>query len=132
MKRRQYAIIVEEEKGFQRVEEVNTIAEAVEIIQGETYGYFWHEDDELPGECIDTNNFRGLREYLLWLNKEENHQYINIYCDSLSKLSRVKHLKQLRPIVESLNNMLIGINAGVEIYLNSRKYDGCGWCGKEE
>ncbi len=131
MKRRQYAIIIEE-GNTQRVEEINTIEEAKDILQTETYGYFWHEDDELPGECIDTNNLRGLREYLLWLNKEENHQYINIYCDALSKLSRVKHLRQLRPIVESFNGMLIGIDANVKIYLNSRKYDGCGWCGKEE
>jgi len=117
MKRRQYAIIIEE-GNTQRVEEINTIEEARDILQTETYGFFWHEDDELPGECIDTNNFRGLREYLLWLNKE--------------KLSRVKHLRQLRPIVESFNRMLIGINANSRIYLNSRKYDGCGWCGKEE
>lgn len=131
MKRRQYAIIVED-GNTQRVEEINTIDEAKELIQAETYGYFWHEDDELPGECIDTNNYRGLREYLLWLNKEANHQYINIYCDALSKLSRVKHLRQLRPIVESFNRMLIEIDANVKIYLNSRKHDGCGWCGKEE
>ena len=93
MKRRKYAIIIEE-GNTQRVEEINKIVEAKEILQTETYGYFWHEDDELPGECIDTNNLRGLREYLLWLNKEKNHQYINIYCDALSKLSRVKYLRQ--------------------------------------
>ncbi len=131
MKRRQYAIIIEE-GNTQRVEEINTIKEAKELIHAETYGYFCHEDDELPGECIDTNNLRGLREYLLWLNKVENHQYINIYCDALSKLSRIKHLRRLRPIVDSLNRMLIGIDTNVRIYLNSRKYDGCGWCGKEE
>ena len=74
MKRRQCAIIIEEDN-TQRVEEINTIEEAMDILQTETYGYFWYEDDELPGECIDTNNLRGLREYLLWLNKEENHQY---------------------------------------------------------
>ena len=130
MKRRQYAIIIEE-GNTQRVEEVSTIEEAKDILQTETYGYFWHEDDELPCECINTNNYRGLKDYLLFLNKN-NHQYIEIYVDSLSKLSRVKHLRQLRPIVECLNRMLIGINAGVEIYLNSRKYDGCSWCGKEE
>jgi hypothetical protein len=55
-----------------------------------------------------------------------------MYVDALSKLSRVKHLRQLRPIVESFNRMLIGIDTTVRIYLNSRKYDGCGWCGKEE
>ncbi|MCR5113133.1 MAG: hypothetical protein K6A63_04280 [Acholeplasmatales bacterium] len=130
MKRRQYAIIIEE-GNTQRVEEINIIKEAKELIQAETYGYFWNEEDALPGECIDTNNYRGIKEYLLWLNKN-NHQYIEIYCDVLSKLSRIKHLRQLRHIVDSLNRMLIGIDTNVRIYLNSRKYDGCGWCGKEE
>ncbi len=121
MKRRQYAIFIEENI-IQRIEEVNTIEEAKDLIHSVTYGYFWHVDDELPCECIDTNNFRGLKEYLLFLNND-NHQYIEIYCDALSKLSRVKHLRQLRPIVEKLNRMLIGINAGVEIYFDSRKWD---------
>jgi hypothetical protein len=130
MKRRQYAIIIEE-GNTQRVEEINTIEEAKDILQTETYGYFWHEDDELPSECIDTNNYRGLKEYLLFLNKD-NQQYIEMYVDALSKLSRVKHLRQLKPIIEGFNKMLDGLNTGVSIYLNSHKYDGCGWCGKEK
>ena len=75
MKRRQYAIIVEEDN-TQRVEEINTIDEAKDILQTETYGYFWHEDDELPGECIDTNNYQlpqtDLKETLGNFLKESN------------------------------------------------------------
>lgn len=121
MKRRQYAIIIEDGITI-RVEEINTIKEAIDVIHPETYGFFWYEEDSMPSMCIDTNNFKGLKEYLFWLNYDKYHPSIKIYVDALNKLSRVKHLRQLRPIIEMFNRMFKGINRENRLYLNSINY----------
>ena len=120
MKRRQYAIIVEE-KCLQQVWEFNDIADAIDTINSNTYGYLWHEEDCMPAECIDTNNYLGLRQYLLFLNKEEKHKAVNLYCDALERLNRVKHINQLRRVVPMFNNFLILMSSDTRIYLNSRR-----------
>lgn len=121
MKRRQYAIIIEDEM-TQEIREFDTVAEAIEIIHENTYGYLWHEDDELPDDCIEYKNFRGLKEYLLFLNPNKE-ALVNMYCDSLNKIYRFKHIKQLRGPIETLNSFLIGIGSKTRIYLNSCKYE---------
>ena len=120
MKRRQYAIIVEE-NCLQQVWEFNDIDDAVDTINSNTYGYLWHEEDCMPAECIETNNYIGLRQYLLFLNKEEKHKAVNIYCDTLERLNRVKHINQLRRVVPMFNSFLAQIGSDTRIYLNSRK-----------
>ncbi len=121
MKRRQYAIIIEDEM-TQEIREFDTVAEAIEIIHENTYGYLWNSEDELPEECIETKNFRGLKEYLLFLNPNKE-DLVNTYCDSLRKLYRIKHIKQLRGPIETLNSFLSGIGSKTRIYLNSCKYE---------
>ncbi len=120
MKRRQYAIIVEE-NCMQEVWEFNDIADAVDTINSNTYGYLWHEEDCMPAECIETNNFIGLRQYLLFINKEDKHNAVNLYCDALERLARAKHIKQLRKVVPMFNSFLIQIGSDSRIYLESRR-----------
>lgn len=119
MKRRQYAIIIEEGM-TQEVREFETVAEAIEIIHENTYGYLWHEDDELPEDCIKSKNFRGLKEYLSFLNPNKE-ALVNMYCDSLNKIYKFKHIKQLRGPIETFNSFLIQIESDTRIYLNSRR-----------
>ena len=114
MKRRQYAIIFEE-NCLQKVWEFSNISEAIDIVSSYTFGYFWHEDDCLPVECIDTRNFIGLRQYLLFLNKEEYHDNVNLYCDVIERLYRVKHTNQLKKALNSLNDFLIQVGSDTRL-----------------
>ena len=122
MKRRQYAIIIEE-KCLQEVWEFNDIECAIDIIDSNTYGYLWNEEDSLPAECIETNNYIGLRQYLLFINKEDRHNAVNLYCDALERLNRVKHINQLRKVILMFNRFLIQVDSDIRIYLNSCKYE---------
>ncbi len=115
----------------QEIREFNTITEAKEILEGETYGYLWHEEDALPPECIEYKNIKGQREYLLYLNKEDKHDAVNLYCDALERLYRLKHINQLRRVVTMFNSFLIQIESDIRIYLDSKKLvkEQIGQCG---
>ena len=124
MKKRKYAIIVEEGSN-QLVYEIANTQDAIEEILPYTWGLFNHEDDELPNDCLESKNFRGLEEYLLWLNKEKLHPIIQLYVEAYRRLYRgVKRLTKLRKVLNVFNQVLEWVESDTRIYLNSRVDDG--------
>ena len=124
MKKRNYGVFVRVDSSTYTYV-IKKSGEAYEVALEHASSLFCNPDDALPIECFETNNFRGLREYLLMINKRELHTAIMMYVDSLEKLHRgVKHLRSLRPILKKLTKTLEFSGFDMEILLDSIVDDG--------
>lgn len=124
MKKRTYSVFVRVE-GSTYTYVIKTSEEAYEVALEHASSLFCDPDDALPIECFGTNNFRGLKEYLLMINKRELHTAIEMYVDSFERLHRgVKHLRSLRPILKKLTKALELGGYDIEVLLDSVVDDG--------
>ena len=134
MKKR-YAIIIEEKKEsvtFQSVEEVKTIDDVLDTLLSYT-DYFTPEEDSVSEELIERKNFIALATEIAYccLNQEPQTTFGKRYCDILNDIKNIKAIEDCYNIFPKLNELLKESDHEIEIFLNEREDDGCGWNGRE-
>ena len=126
---RRHAIIIEE-NGTQTVEEVKSTKEVLEVVLSYT-DYFTPEEDSISQEFIERNEFNELAKEIAfcYVNQEPQTSFGKRYCEILNKIYLEKRIVKCK---RALNELLKESNHSVEVFLNVREDDGCGWNGKEE
>ena len=131
MKKR-YAVIIEEES-TQTVEEVKNINEVLDVVIPYT-NYFTPDEDSISLELIERRDYLELAKEIAYCycNKEPQTSLGKRYCEILNDIKDSKTLEECYRIFPRLNELLKETNTQIEIFLNEREDDGCGWCGLEE
>lgn len=132
---KRYAIIIEEKNEHviqQSVEEVKTIDDILDIVLSYT-NYFTPEEDGVSEELIDRKEFKELAKEIAFcsLYQEPQTTYGNRYCDILEDIKNINSIEDCYKIFPKLNELLNESNHDIEIFLNEREDDGCGWNGEE-
>lgn len=129
---RRHAIIIEE-NGTQTVEEVKSTKEVLEVVLSYT-DYFTPEEDSISQEFIERNEFNELAKEIAfcYVNQEPQTSFGKRYCEILNKIYLEKRIVKCKRALNELNELLKESNHSVEVFLNVREDDGCGWNGEEE
>lgn len=129
---RRHAIIIEE-NGTQSVEEVKSTKEVLEVVLSYT-DYFTPEEDSISQELIERNEFNELAKEIAfcYVNQEPQTSFGKRYCEILNKIYLEKRIVKCKRTLNELNELLKESNHSVEVFLNVREDDVCGWNGKEE
>lgn len=129
---RRHAIIIEE-NGTQSVEEVKSTKEVLEVVLSYT-DYFIPEEDSISQELIERNEFNELAKEVAfcYVNQEPQTSFGKRYCEILNKIYLEKRIVKCKRALNELNELLKESNHSVEVFLNVKEDDGCGWNGKEE
>ena len=129
---RRHAIIIEE-NGTQLVEEVKSTKEVLEVVLSYT-DYFTPEEDSISQELIERNEFNELSKEIAfcYVNQEPETSFGKRYCEILNKIYLEKRIVKCKRALNELNELLKESNHSVEVFLNVREDDDCGWNCKEE
>ena len=129
---RRHAIIIEE-NGTQLVEEVKSTKEVLEVVLSYT-DYFTPEEDSISQEFIERNEFNELSKEIAfcYVNQEPQTSFGKRYCEILNKIYLEKRIVKCKRALNELNELLKESNHSVEVFLNVREDDDCGWNCKEE
>ena len=129
---RRHAIIIEE-NGTQSVEEVKSTKEVLEVVLSYT-DYFIPLEDSISQELIERNEFNELANEIAfcYVNQEPQTSFGKRYCEILNKIYLEKRIVKCKRALNELNELLKESNHSVEVFLNVREDDDCGWNGKEE
>ena len=129
---KRYAIIIEE-NGTQSVEDVKSTKEVLELVLSYT-DYFIPEEDSISQELIERNEFNELAKEIAfcYVNQEPQTSFGKRYCEILNQIYLEKRIVKCKRALKELNELLKESNHSVEVFLNEREDDGCGWNGEEE
>ena len=129
---KRYAIIIKED-GTQTVEEVKSTKEVLELVLSYT-DFFTPEEDSISQELIERNEFNELAKEIAfcYANQEPQTSFGKRYCEILNSIANEKRVFMCKRILPALNELLKESNYNIEIHLDSRVDDGCGWNGEEE
>ena len=135
MKKR-YAVIIEGQTNHvinQSVEEVKTINDVLDTLVLNT-DYFTPNEDSISLELIERREYLELAKEIAYCycNKEPQTSLGKRYCEILNSIKNSKNLEECYRIFPRLNELLKETNVQIEVFLNEREDDGCGWCGLEE